>query len=196
MNILRIFRHLPKWNNKMIMTYREAYKKYKNDYGINNAISNKEIFKIGRGLYSDKKNIDPVIVYSKKYQNAVITLDSAFYYYKLTDYIPDKIYLAIARHARPIKDKNIVVSYIDDAIIDSGKTTVKIDNEDVNIYDKERLLVELIRKRNQIPFDYYKEIITAYRKISDKLDMAKLEKYMALFKNEANIGDALLREVF
>ena len=31
---------------------------------------------------------------------------------------------------------------------------------------------------------------------SDKLDMAKLEKYMALFKNEANIGDALLREVF
>ena len=104
--------------------------------------------------------------------------------------------MAIARHARPIKDKNIVVSYIDDAIIDSGKTTVKIDNEDVNIYDKERLLVELIRKRNQIPFDYYKEIITAYRKISDKLDMAKLEKYMALFKNEANIGDALLREVF
>ena len=180
----------------MIMTYREAYKKYKNDYGINNAISHNEIYKIGRGLYSDKKNIDLMVVYSKKYQNAVITLDSAFYYYKLTDYIPDKIYLAIARHARPIKDKNIVVSYIDDAIIDSGKTTVKIDNEDVNIYDKERLLVELIRKRNQIPFDYYKEIITAYRKISDKLDMAKLEKYMALFKNEANIGDALLREVF
>ncbi len=27
------------------------------------------------------------------------------------------------------------------------------------MYDKERLLVELIRKRNQISFDYYKEII-------------------------------------
>ena len=47
-----------------------------------------------------------------------------------------------------------------------------------------------------MPFDYYKEIINNYRKISDELDMAKIEKYMALFKNEVNIGNTLLREVF
>jgi len=32
----------------------------------------------------------------------------------------------------------------------------KIEDEDVNTYDREMLLVELIRKRNQISFDYYK----------------------------------------
>ena len=180
----------------MIMNYSEAYKKYKNDYGINKAILNKEIYKVARGMYSDKKNIDPIAVYSKKYPNAIITLDSAFYYYKLSDYIPNKVNMAIARHARVIKDSDITVSYVDDEILNYGKTVVKVDGEDVNIYDKERLLVELIRKKNQIPFDYYKEIIANYRKISDELDMSKIEEYMALFKNEVNIGNSLLREVF
>lgn len=180
----------------MILNYNEVYKKYKNDYGIYKAMENNEIYKVSRGIYSSKKNIDLAVVYSKKYPNAIVTLDSAFYYYKLTDYIPNKVYLSIGRHARPIKDENVSVSYVDEKIINYGKVTVKIDEEDVNIYDRERLLVELIRKRNQIPFDYYKEIITNYRKISDDLDMSKIEKYMSLFRNEVNIGNILLREVF
>ena len=180
----------------MVITYSEAYKKYKNDYGINKAIEKGEIYRISRGIYSDKKNIDPIVIYSKKYPNAIITMDSAFYYYNLTDVIPQKVYMSIARHARPIKEDDVIVSYIDDEIINNGKTIVKVDGEIVNIYDKERLLIELIRKKNQISFDYYKEIITSYRKIVDELDMQKIEEYIALFKNEFNIGNTLLREVF
>ena len=56
--------------------------------------------------------------------------------------------------------------------------------------------MELIRKRNQISFDYYKEIISNYRKLSDTLDMYKIESYIALYKNEINLADAILREVF
>ena len=76
------------------------------------------------------------------------------------------------------------------------KEKVIVDGEFVNMYNKERLLVELIRKRNQIPFDYYKEIIGNYRKIADELDMYKIEQYIALYKNECNLGNILLREVF
>ena len=64
------------------------------------------------------------------------------------------------------------------------------------MYDKERLLVELIRKRKQIPFDYYKEIIANYRRISQDLDMYKIDEYLSLYKNEANLAEALIREVF
>ena len=64
------------------------------------------------------------------------------------------------------------------------------------MYDKERLLVELIRKRKQIPFDYYKEIIANYRRISNVLDMYKIEEYLSLYKNDANLSEALIREVF
>lgn len=73
---------------------------------------------------------------------------------------------------------------------------VTIDSLEVRIYNRERLLVELIRKRNQIPFDYYKEIILNYRKIVDDLDMHKIEKYLSLYKNEANLTNVLMREVF
>lgn len=71
-----------------------------------------------------------------------------------------------------------------------------VDGEKVNIYDRERLLIELIRKRKKIPFDYYKEIIGNYREIINELDMYKIEKYLSLFKNDINLTDALQREVF
>ena len=91
---------------------------------------------------------------------------------------------------------NIVQLFVDGKILNEGKVTEKIEDEYINIYDKERLLVELIRKRNQISFDYYKELISSYRESSDKLDMYKIEKYLALYKNEVNLSNALLREVF
>ena len=137
-----------------------------------------------------------MIIYSKKYPKAIITMDSAFYYYDLTDVIPSKTYIATPMHSYVIPDDSIVQIFVDDNILNAGKTKVKIENQNVYIYDKERLLVELIRKRNRIPFDYYKEIISNYREIVDELDMRKIEKYLSLFKNEVNISDALLREVF
>ena len=135
-------------------------------------------------------------LYSKKYPNAIVTMDSAFYFYDLTDVIPQKVYLATDSHSRKIENDNIVQLFVDSKILNEGKITEKIDDEHINIYDKERLLVELIRKRNQISFDYYKELISNYRECSDKLDMYKIEMYISLYKNEANLSDALLREVF
>ncbi len=180
----------------MIYTYQELKNKYNTAYKIKKAIEKNEIYKIEKGLYSNKKYVNPIILYSKKYPNAIITMDSAFYFYDLTDVIPQKVYLATDSHSRKIENDNIIQLFVDGKILNEGKNTEKIDDEYANIYDKERLLVELIRKRNQIPFDYYKELISNYRECSDKLDMYKIEKYIALYKNEANLSDALLREVF
>ena len=58
------------------------------------------------------------------------------------------------------------------------------------------MLVELIRKKNTIPFDYYKEIITNYRKRVDKLDIYKISEYISYYKNESSLYDILMREVF
>lgn len=137
-----------------------------------------------------------MIIASKKYKSAIITMDSAFYYYDLTDVIPTKTYVATNRNSNTIKDENIVQIRVPKEILEQGKEIVIIDNEEVKMYNRERLLVELIRKRNQIPFDYYKEIIINYRKIVDDLDMYKIEEYMSLYKNEINLGNALMREVF
>lgn len=180
----------------MIYTYQELKNKYNTDYNIKKAIEKEEIYKLEKGLYSNKKYVNPMALYSKKYPNAIVTMDSAFYFYDLTDVIPQKVYLATDSHSRKIENDNIVQLFVDSKILNEGKITEKIDDEHINIYDKERLLVELIRKRNQISFDYYKELISNYRECSDKLDMYKIEMYISLYKNEANLSDALLREVF
>ncbi len=180
----------------MIYTYQELKTKYKTVYSIKKALENNEIYKIDKGLYSNKKYVNPMVLYSKKYPNAIITMDSAFYYYDLTDVIPQKTYLATNSHARKITNENVVQLFVDSKILNEGKITEKIDGELVNIYDKERLLVELIRKRNQIPFDYYKELISNYRSIVDELDMYKIEIYISLYKNDVSLSNALLREVF
>ncbi len=180
----------------MVYTYQELLEKLGSRFNIKKALENKEIFRLKNGVYSDNEIINPMIVISKKYKNTVITMDSAFYHYDLTDVIPNKVHVATSRNARKIDDPIVVQYYTNNELLNPGNEKVFVDGNPVNMYNKERLLIELIRKRASIPFDYYKEIISNYRYISEELDMYKIEQYVALFKNEANLFDILQREVF
>ena len=180
----------------MVYSYQEILKKLGSRSLIEKALKNKELFRLKDDVYSDSDIVNPMVVISKKYVNAIITMDSAFYYYNLTDVIPQKVHVATSRDARKINDSEVIQYYLNNDILNHGKTQVDVHGNSVNMYDKERLLIELIRKRASIPFDYYKEIIENYRQISYELDMYKIEEYVALFKNEVNLFDILQREVF
>lgn len=180
----------------MLYFRKELDKRQYSTYQINKAIKNKELFKIDNGLYSDVEFVNPLEIILKKYPNAIFTSDSAYYYYDLTDVVPDYFYLATKRTANRINDKNIKQVFISNDLFEFGKTQIEIENIKINIYDEERMLVELIRKRNIIPFDYYKEIITNYRKKIDKLDIFKIGEYIAYYKNESYLYDTLMREIF
>ena len=77
---------------------------------------------------------------------------------------------------------------------ETGKTEINYNN--VNIYNKERMLIELVRNKNSIAFDYYKEIISNYREIVDEIDMSLLAEYLEKFTNKKNISEIIHREVF
>ena len=47
-----------------------------------------------KGLYSEDRYVPELEIIMKKYPNAILTLNSAFYYYGLTDTIPDHYYVA------------------------------------------------------------------------------------------------------
>lgn len=180
----------------MVYNYKEMIEIYGNDYNLKKALNKKEIFKLDKGIYSNKKIVNPLVIYSKKYPNSVITMDSAYYYYNLTDVIPSKVYLATDRNTDKINNEKIVQTFMSKDILYQGKVNVQTDDGVINIYDRERLLIELIRKKKQIPFDYYKEIISNYRALVDELDMYKIEEYLALFKNDMNLSNILQMEVF
>lgn len=180
----------------MVYTFEQILKKYKTRYNLEKAILSKEIYKLEKGIYSDYSVADPLIIYSLKYPNAVITMDSALYFYNLTDVIPEKIYLATVNNSRTIKNDDIYQIFVPKENLGQGKIQVKLNDNVINIYNKERLLVEFVRKRNSIPFDYYKEVINNYRKIAHELDMYKIDEYLSLYKYDVSIADVLQREVF
>ena len=180
----------------MLYFHKELKEKLKSDYQIQKSVSDKKYYKIENGLYSDQEYVNPLEIILKKYPNAIFTSDSAYYYYDLTDVVPDYFYLATKRTDSRINDKNIKQVFIPNELFEFGKTQIEVENIKINIYDEERMMVELIRKKNIIPFDYYKEIITSYRKKVDILDIYKIQEYISYYKNESSLYETLMREVF
>lgn len=83
-----------------------------------------------------------------------------------------------------------------DELYNLGKTNIEYEGVSINIYDKERLLIDLARNKNKIGYDLYKEIITNYRNISDSLNIRKIEEYLAYFINADKIFEIIQNEVF
>ena len=160
----------------MLFSFNDLKNKYKyND--IQKMLEGKKIFKIEKGIYSDKKNVNYLELINFKYPHTVFTLESAFYYHNLTDVIPEKNILGIKRGSYLSNDENIKFVTYSEKYFDLGKTTITIDGVNIKIYDKERMLIELIRNRKSYGFDYYKEIIN-------------------VFPIEEHLYDVIMKEVF
>lgn len=171
--------------SEMIYKYNELIKKriYSSDVEIKKAIKDEKLFKIDFGLYSDKKINSKLEIFSKKYENYIFNSDSAFFYHGLTDNIPLKYHLAGKRGAQKIKNDEIVQNYMDDKYFEIGDSFIFYNNVKLRIYDKERMLIELVRNKNSISYDMYKEIINNYRNIIDSLNLLKLQDYLSKFND-------------
>lgn len=177
--------------SEMIYKYSELLKKriYNSDIEIKKAINDERLFKIVFGLYSDKKINSKLEIISKKYENYIFNSDSAFFYHGLTDNIPLKYHLAGKRGAQKIKNEDIIQTFMDDKYFEIGDSFIYYNNVKLRIYDKERMLIELVRNKNSISYDMYKEIINNYRNIINSLNLLKLQDYLSKF----NDGEKYLR---
>ncbi len=180
----------------MILTYSECLEKWKTDYMIKKMIEKGALYQLEKGLYSDIPDTSTLAVLSKKYPNAIITLDSAFYYHGLTDVIPEKYYLATDKHAIALKDPRIKQVYVQSDVFDTGVITMERRDATFKIYDRERMLIELLRYKNRLPFDYYKEILGNYRNLLYELDIERIQDYAESFPRSKMISKALDLEVF
>ena len=180
----------------MLYNYSELLVKYQSAYQIQKAVDKKEIYKIEKGIYSDIPSVHYLDIINKKYPYAVITSLSAYYYHNLTDVIPNKIYLATDRNNRMIFYNKIKQIRMKDELYNLGKTQIEYECIKINIYDKERMLIDLARNKNQIGYDLYKEIISNYRKQVNSLDTQKIEEYLQYFVNGDKIFEIIQDEVF
>ena len=161
------------------------------------AISLGELRKLEAGVYCDEVGSVPEIsIIQKKYSNAVITLKSAFMYHGLTDTIPDHYNLATGPKSAAIADTRVEQFYMPEGTLDIGKTEIEYEGVSIVVYDLERMLIELMRFRTKLAYDYYKEVLNNYRANIDRVYPAKLDDYLEAFPKRDAISEALDREVF
>lgn len=180
----------------MLITYSQCIKKHHSDYQIQKALDSGALFKIEPGVYSDKETASELAVISCKYPGAIFTMNSAFYYHGLTDVIPNQYYLATKKSARGIRDSRVKQVFVPEDYFSLGTITMQRRDAVIQIYDKERMLIELLRFKNLLPFDYYKEILKNYREIVEDLDIPRIEEYARIFPKSKMIMNTLKNEVF
>lgn len=180
----------------MILTYKECIEKYGNDYKLSMAVKEERIYRVEPGVYSTERYSSDLEVIVKKYPNAILTGEYAFYYHDLTDVIPETYHVATKAKAAKLTDPRIEQVYTRADLLDKGVVEVEIHGVKAKMYDKERMLIELLRNKNVMPYDLYKEIVGNYRKIIETLQIWRIQEYADIFPKSKMIHKALEEEVF
>lgn len=180
----------------MLRTYADCISEYGSDYYLKKAIQDEKVYKVEKGIYSDIKSPSELEVIMFKYPKAIFSMESAFYYQGLTDVIPDEYVLSTVRDAAKIKDARVKQVFCQNDLADIGKIKLNYQGIEIQIFDKERMLIELIRSREKLPYDYYKEIVRNYRNKLYELDIKKMQDYIILFPGNKIVNDIITKEIF
>jgi predicted transcriptional regulator of viral defense system len=180
----------------MYLSYKDCRERFGSAYQIEKAIKKGLIKKVELGVYSDSEHVSELEVIQFKYPKAVLTLDSAYFYYDLTDVIPDMYHLATLSNATAISDPRIKQYYVPNKIHSIGITEIEYCGDKVRTYDLERLLIETARMKSKLPSELYKEVILSFRAKENSLSKEKIGQYLPHFPKRNMIERILYEEVF
>lgn len=181
----------------MIQTTAELLKIYHTHYRIARLVESGKLNKIAHGLYCDSSvELAELEAICGRYPNAVLTNESAFAFYQLSDYVPSRYTFVTPLNAHRMQNDKVLQTYMRNDIIAIGAVETETSNGTIRIYDKERMLLELLRLKSKFPPDYYREVVNSYRELAknEDLDFRKLKAYCKRFKN-GHVLKARIEEV-
>lgn len=179
----------------MLYKYADLKRKGYAHKDIERLVDQRIMFKIEKGVYSNRRNVTELSTFMIKHPKVIFTLESAFYYYGMTDKRPEKYVVVTKKPAWRIADDQIKQYFMDPAIYDIGVTKLQINNTWIPIYDRERMLIELVRYRKKLDPKYYKEIRDYYHHHPEKINMKKLKGYLDQFVSKKKLTEVILTEI-
>lgn len=177
-------------------TRTECLEEYGSDYYIKRLVDEGKLFRVDKGIFSEEENVPELALLSFKYPKAIITMETAFYLYGLTDEVPAACSMATKREAAPIADTRVKQIFMPKELIGMGATQIDYKGYDLQIFDKERMLIELVRYKSKLPVNYYKEIILNYRRILAQLNSEKVRDYAEAVPKSDKVIRTLRTEVY
>lgn len=173
--------------NQKIFSMQELKSKGLSQYKIGRLVEEGKLRKLNKSYYENEEysGRESDFYYIKAYApKGVICLLSAAVYYNLTTYIPDAVDVAIPRKAKvsAIPDwPQINVYYYTDDRYELGMTTIKEGENEFQIYDIEKTVVDIVFYRERVGIEESKEILITYLQKKER-NLNRLLKYAELMK--------------
>ena len=150
------------------------------------------IRKIKRGYYEWQYDeyISDVTIITKLFPDAVIYLLSALYIYGYIDRTPNEWHIAVARGSSrqrfEIGYPKVKPYYIHEKYMNIGKTKDIYEGQEINIFDRDRTICDVVRNANKIDKELVNQAIKSYINDPQKSTSALL-KYAKKMRAENKV---------
>lgn len=154
-------------------------------------VSSNNLVRIRRGVYAKDGAIDDLFQLKRRYPKIVYSGMTALYLLGLTDRIPDSIEFTIPKGCR-VRKESIgpnVICHIENNVelFDLGNVSAEtMFGNSVTCFSKEKMVVEMIRKRDDYDSELFLKAVKTFLKGKDK-DMDLLFKYARMRKMEEKV---------
>lgn len=144
-------------HNKDIITIQEFKNNNINFYQINKLIEDQYISRMDRGIYK-KSNSEDDSLYSfqYRYKNTIFSYNTALYLLNKLENAPKNIDITVpGDYHVELDNKSIKIHYTNRNNINLGVTTIKTpQGNEVNVYNLERTICDLIKNSEKIEIDH------------------------------------------
>lgn len=154
------------------------------------------IEKVKRGYYHwmEDFNGSEVVIIKKLFPDAVLCMETALFYYRYSDRNPAEWNFAINKNVskqRTKIDYPFIKAYrVEPELVALGKTTGKIDSTEIQIYDRDRTICDVLRNMNKMDKEIFNKAIQNY--VSDpKKSISNLMKYSNELRVQKKVKDLI-----
>jgi len=163
---------------------------------IQNLLEEGLIEKIKRGYYHwiDEFDGSEIRIINRLFPDAVLCMDTALFYYRYSDRNPSAWHVSIDKNAsrkRSQIEYPFIKTYrIEPDLLRIGETTGEIDFFEVNIYDRDRTICDVLRNMNKMDKELFNKAIQNY--VSDpRKNVPNLMKYAKRLKIQKRVRDLI-----
>ena len=154
------------------------------------------IEKVKRGYYHwiEDFNGSEVVIIKRLFPDAVLCMETALFYYRYSDRNPAEWNFAINKNVskqRTKIDYPFIKAYrVESELVALGETTGKIDSTEIQIYDRDRTICDVLRNMNKMDKEIFNKAIQNY--VSDpKKNIPNLMKYSKKLRVQKKVKDLI-----
>lgn len=151
-----------------------------------------QLERVERGIYSlPNEWVDDFEILQIKNEKVIYSFGTALYFHDLSDKAPSTVHITVPQGYNTShitkSNKQYRIHYVQKEYLEIGVETIKSPQGGlVKVYDKERSLCDIIKNKNSVDTQIFKDSIRNYFNHKER-DTVKLLKYSKLFNIESEV---------